>query len=193
MKNSTESGDSVLNQKAFKMNRNKSPSKKSVPVPLFIVEGFTEYNYITLLKELYSKDVKVKNCYGGGANTVLLKSDKILSNPEETGYYTSFVIIYDLDTDNPNYDALRSKVAAFDNVELLILDPCFENWLLLHLQDTNVKGTINCAKCVSALKKHIPNYKKDDFKLLKKYVTQKTYNHACSKQPIIGKVLKAYF
>lgn len=193
MKNSIELGDSVQNQKVFKMNRNKSPSKKSVPVPLFIVEGFTEYNYITLLKELYSKDVKVKNCYGGGANTVLLKSDKILSNPEETGYYTSFVIIYDLDTDNPNYDALRSKVAAFDNVELLILDPCFENWLLLHLQDTNVKGTINCAKCVSALKKHIPNYKKDDFKLLKKYVTQKTYNHACSKQPIIGKVLKAYF
>lgn len=122
-----------------------------------------------------------------------MKSDKILSNSEEASYYTSFVIIYDSDTDNPSYDALRNKVAAFSNVTLLILDPCFENWLLLHLQNTSVKGTINCAKCVSALKKHIPNYKKDDFKLLKKYVTEKTYNHACSKQSIIGKVLKAYF
>ena len=58
MKNSTELGDLVQNQKEFNMGeRKKSKSKYSVPVPLFIVEGYTEYNYIVLLKELYAKDI----------------------------------------------------------------------------------------------------------------------------------------
>jgi hypothetical protein len=184
----------VLNQEEFNMvHRKKSQPKKSVPVPLFIVEGFTEKNYIDILKGIYSENVVVKNCFGGGANTVLLKSDKILSDSEEISYYTSFVIIYDLDTDSPRYDVLRKKVETYPNVKLLILDPCFENWLLLHIRNNSIKGTMNCSKCISALKKHIPNYEKDDFKLLQKYVTKDTFSRACSSQPIIGKVLKEYF
>ncbi len=174
-------------------NRKKSQPKKSVPVPLFIVEGFTEYNYIVLLKKLYTKEVAVKNCFGGGANSVLLISDKLLSDKEESSYYFSFVIIYDLDTDNPKYDILRNKVNGFENVEMLILDPCFENWLLLHVHTKKVKNTFNCAKCITKLKKYIPNYEKDDFKQLGKYVSKVTFIDACDRQPTIGVVLKGYF
>lgn len=175
------------------INRKKSQSKKSISAPLFIVEGFTEKNYIDILKGIYAENVIVKNCFGGGANTVLLKSDEILSNSEEVSYYTSFVIIYDLDTDSPRYDVLRKKIEGYPNVKLLILDPCFENWFLLHIRKKNIKGTMNCDKCIAALKKLIPNYEKDDFKLLQKYVTKVSFNQACNSQPIIGKVLKEYF
>lgn len=175
------------------MKRKSSPRKRSVNVPLFIVEGHTEENYIKLLKKLYSKSVEVKNCYGGGANSVLLQSDKLLSDKDEASYYTSFVIMYDADTDNPKYNALRNKVEKTKDVKMLILDPCFENWFLVHVSNNKVKGTMNCDKCISALKKIIPNYEKDDYKLLEKYVNKDNFIQACNKQPLIGTTLKEYF
>jgi hypothetical protein len=175
------------------MERKRSHRKRSNNVPLFIVEGYTEENYIKLLRKLSSKSVVVKNCYGGGANSVLLQSDKLLSDKDEASYYTSFVIMYDVDTYNPKYDTLRNKVENTEGVKMLILDPCFENWLLVHVSKKKVSRTINCDKCISALKKYIPNYEKDDFKLLEKYVNNDNFVQACNKQPLIGATLKEYF
>ncbi len=173
------------------MKRKISPTKKSIEVPLFIVEGYTEENYIKILKIIYQKNVSILNCKGGGANSVLLKSDKIIN--EEADYYSSFVIIYDADTDNPKYDNLRTKIITSKNVNVIILDPCFENWLLLHISQKKVEKTNKCDKCIAKLKKSIPNYEKDDFQLLGKYVKSETFNQACKNQPEIGNILKKYF
>lgn len=88
------------------MKRKSSPRRKSINVPLFIVEGYTEKNYINILNKLYFKNLPIHNCEGGGANSVLLKSDEILSDKDESDYYSSFVIIYDLDTYNPHSNSL---------------------------------------------------------------------------------------
>ena len=101
--------------------------------------------------------------------------------------------MYDSDTDNPQYNKLRTKISTTENVKMLILDPCFENWLLVHVHDKKVKNTDDCDRCIFHLKKYIPNYEKRNFKLLEKYVNKETFNQACKKQPIIGKVFKEYF
>ena len=173
------------------MKRKSSFIKKSIRVPLFIVEGYTEENYIKILRIVFQKNVSVLNCRGGGAHSVLLLSDKIIG--DEDGYYSSFVIIYDADTDNPRYDNLRTKLSASKNAKVLILDPCFENWLLLHLSQKKVEKTNKCDKCIAKLKKSIPNYEKDDFQLLGKYVKSETFTQACNSQPEIGNILKEYF
>ncbi len=191
MRNSIELGDSVQNPKAFDMIKRKNSLKKtSIPVPLFIVEGYTEYNYINLIKKIYHKDVAIENCKGGGAKSVLLLSDRIIKNDEQ--YYESFVIMYDLDTYNRVDEPLKVSISAIEAVEILEFDPCFENWLLQHFQDKKIK-TADCSKCVDALEKHIPNYKKNDFKMLEKYINEGLFIQACDRQPIIGNVLKEYF
>jgi hypothetical protein len=172
------------------IKRKNSPKKKSIPVSLFIVEGYTEYNYINLLKKIYQLDVTIENCKGGGAKSVLLLSKETIKT--ESQYYKSFVIMYDLDTFNRTDEPLKTGISTTHNVEILEFDPCFENWLLQHFQDKKIK-TADCAKCVDALGKHIPNYKKNDFKMLERYITDTLFVQACERQPIIGNVLKEYF
>jgi hypothetical protein len=164
--------------------------KKSIPVSLFIVEGYTEYNYINLLRKIYQTDVAIENCKGGGARSVLLLSEKLIKNDEQ--YYESYVIMYDLDTYTRVDAPLKTKIQVSSTNKILEFDPCFENWLLQHFQDKKIK-TADCAKCIDALEKHIPNYKKNDFKMLEKYINDDVFVQACERQPIIGNVLKEYF
>ena len=172
------------------MKRKSSPRRKSINVPLFIVEGYTEENYIKTLQKIYDKSASIENCKGGGAKSVLLKAEDMIISEAE--YYNSFIIIYDLDTYSTLDEQLKSKIQNTDNVNILELDPCFENWLLLHFQSKKIK-TINCDKCIAALKKHISNYEKNNFRLLEKFVSDSTFNKACIKQPKVGNILKKYF
>ena len=172
------------------MKRKSSPRRKSINVPLFIVEGYTEENYIKTLQKIYDKSVSIENCKGGGAKSVLLKAEDMIVSEAE--YYNSFIIIYDLDTYSVIDEQLKSKIQNTDHVNILEFDPCFENWLLLHFQNKKIK-TVNCDKCIATLKKHIPNYEKNNFRQLEKFVDDSTFNKACDKQPEVGNILKKYF
>ena len=191
MKNFTELEDLVQNRRQFKtMKRKSSPRRKSINVPLFIVEGFTEENYLKTLQKIYDKSASIENCKGGGAKSVLLKAEELVMSEAE--YYNSFIIIYDLDTYSTIDEPLKNQIHSTDNVNILEFDPCFENWLLLHFQNKKIK-TLNCDKCIATLKKYIPNYEKNNFRLLEKFVNKDKFNLVCEKHPIIGKILKEYF
>lgn len=44
---------------------------------------------------------------------------------------------------------------------LVVSNPCFEYWLLLHFEETSkLKSLNNCGKCKTRLRKHLPNYRK---------------------------------
>ena len=61
------------------MARDKRPPRKSIRPYYFIVEGFTEENYLCLLKQLFKKSATLKNCKGGSANNVLSEAEKIIN------------------------------------------------------------------------------------------------------------------
>lgn len=61
-------------------NRKSRPLRKSKKFYYFIVEGFTEENYLKLLKKIYQKGEKIENCNGGSAKNVLNKARKIIRN-----------------------------------------------------------------------------------------------------------------
>jgi hypothetical protein len=60
------------------MARDKRSPRKSIRPYYFIVEGFTEENYLYLLKQLFKKSAIIKNCKGGSANNVLSEAEKII-------------------------------------------------------------------------------------------------------------------
>jgi hypothetical protein len=68
----------------------------AVLVPLFIVEGCTETNYIKLLNKLFEpqKAPKTHNCRGGSAKNILFEAEKKIREDN----YSSYVVIFDADT-----------------------------------------------------------------------------------------------
>ena len=60
--------------------RKKSINKKSNPVALFIVEGYTEENYVKILKQLYLQNVITENCLGGPSRKLKTKNNGSIPN-----------------------------------------------------------------------------------------------------------------
>jgi len=51
-----------------------------------------------------------------------------------------------------------TKLRSIINTELLLSNPCFEIWYLLHYQPQNAE--LSSSRCLSELEKHINGYKK---------------------------------
>jgi RloB-like protein len=152
------------------MKKKKTKSQSKQPSICFIVEGFTEMHYINVLCEFFEKTYKVHNCKGGGANGVLKAAADFIKINENT--YEKYLIVYDTDTRHQVLETVEKRedaLSTFDNVILYPLNPCFEYCLLSHFQQP--KGN-TCNKVIDFLKQnHIPNYEKNNFDQLKKYLT----------------------
>ena len=136
----------------------------------FLVEGKTEEHYINLLKKIYEKVVRVECCNGGGANGVLKYSKKYVAANE--GFFSDFIILYDEDTIAGEKESVNEHEKALDNlkpesVRRIVFNPCFEQWILWHFKK---KKENTCEKVTSVLKKHIPDYQKNDFEQIEKYI-----------------------
>lgn len=67
-----------------------------------------------------------------------------------------------VDKDNWTEDQLRELLKwakKSENYGFALSNPNFEYWLLLHFEDG--KGITNSQECLTRLKRHLPNYKKD--------------------------------
>ncbi len=136
----------------------------------FLVEGKTEEHYINLLKKIYEKVVRVECCNGGGANGVLKYSKKYVA--DNKGLFSDFIILYDEDTRARNIKIVEKREKELDSlkyseVKRIVFNPCFEQWILWHFKK---KKENTCEKVTSVLKKYIPDYQKNDFEQIEKYI-----------------------
>jgi hypothetical protein len=109
--------------------REKVPSRKMHRVVLVICEGETEANYVNLLRGWYKSPIKITSCVKGNRITQALvekckRELKISVNDQVDSF-----LMYDMDV--PNINEKLSKC----NATLLLSNPCFELWLLLHAKE----------------------------------------------------------
>ncbi len=152
---------------------------------LFIVEGCTETNYIRTLNAIFRCGYKVINCQGGGARGVLQQAKKIIKN--NVDIYSHFVVIFDSDADFNN-ENLKKEIKG----EIIICEPCFENWLLSHFQKPIFKQQ-KCENSIEILQKHIANYEKNKCNQLEKYISQGNFKIATENYIEIGKIFQKFY
>ena len=134
-------------------------------IALVICEGETEVGYINLLKTWYKSPIRIVSHIEGTKITPSLveKRTKELKISQWDKVHT--FLMYDMDVQAINEKLLKCKA------EMLLSNPCFEIWLLLHTKDQ--KAAIDTDALIKELKKSAPvwkNYSKSAFT-----DTQKTF------------------
>lgn len=170
--------------------RKPSKIKESKLVPLFIVEGCTETHYIKLLNKLFSPKIlpRPHNCKGGSAKAILHEAAKQI----EEDNYSSYVVIFDSDRYETSDKPKKEKLEQKENTDIVIFEPCFENWLLTHFEEQ--KSTHKkCEEYEKELEKYIPKYDKNDCVLIEKFVTKDKIEFAMKNHVEVAKVLKRYY
>jgi hypothetical protein len=175
--------------------REKPKKRQSNQVYCFIVEGYTEENYIKLLKKLYRKSGEIKNCKGGSARNVLEEAEKIIA--KEGDNFTGYIVWFDGDRYQPKEDLeLKNQVLAYKNgqfeVYVYTSQPCIENWLLAHFEPANL-SIQNCSDCENKLKTHIPKYEKNNCVQLERFIILENIPIAIANYPKIGEIPQKFF
>lgn len=138
--------------------REPSPSLRMRKIALVICEGETEVCYINLLKTWYKSPVRIVSHIEGTKITPSLveKRTKELKISQRDKVHT--FLMYDMDVQAINEKLQKCKA------EMLLSNPCFEIWLLLHAKDQ--KAAIETDALIKELKKSAPvwkNYSKSAF------------------------------
>ena len=163
--------------------REKAPDKRMRRIALVICEGETEVAYINLLKKWYKSPVRIVSHIDGAriSQTLVDKRTKELKISAFDKVNT--FLMYDMDV-----PAVNEKVMAC-NAELLLSNPCFEVWLLLHTKDQ--KSALSTDAAVKELKKSATvwsNYKKSVYTDTQKAFLKEHLHTAIER----AKALKAY-
>ncbi len=127
-------------------------------IALVICEGETEVCYINLLKTWYKSPIRIVSHIEGTKITPSLveKRTKELKISQWDKVHT--FLMYDMDVQAINEKLQKCKA------EMLLSNPCFEIWLLLHAKDQ--KAAIETDALIKELKKSAPvwkNYSKKAF------------------------------
>jgi hypothetical protein len=138
--------------------REPSPSLRMRKIALVICEGETEVCYINLLKTWYKSPIRIVSHIEGTKITPSLveKRTKELKISQWDKVHT--FLMYDMDVQAINEKLHKCKA------EMLLSNPCFEIWLLLHAKDQ--KAAIETDALIKELKKSAPvwkNYSKSAF------------------------------
>ncbi|MBR2630681.1 MAG: RloB domain-containing protein [Bacteroidaceae bacterium] len=138
--------------------REPARSMRMRKIALVICEGETEVGYINLLKTWYKSPIRIVSHIEGTKITPSLveKRAKELKISQWDKVHT--FLMYDMDVQAINEKLLKCKA------EMLLSNPCFEIWLLLHAKDQ--KAAIETDALVKELKKSAPvwkNYSKSAF------------------------------
>ena len=138
--------------------REPSPSLRMRKIALVICEGETEVCYINLLKTWYKSPIRIVSHIEGTKITPSLveKRTKELKISQLDKVHT--FLMYDMDVQAINQKLQKCKA------EMLLSNPCFEIWLLLHAKDQ--KTSIETDSLIKELKKSAPvwmNYSKTSF------------------------------
>lgn len=131
--------------------REPSPSMRMRKIALVICEGETEACYINLLKTWYKSPIRIVSHIEGTKITPSLvekRTDELkISRWDKVDAF----LMYDMDVQAINEKLQKCKA------ELLLSNPCFEIWLLLHAKDQ--KSAISSEALIKELKKCSPIWK----------------------------------
>ena len=128
--------------------REPSPSLRMRKIALVICEGETEVCYINLLKSWYKSPIRIISHIEGTKITPSLveKRTKELKISQWDKVHT--FLMYDMDVQAINEKLSKCKA------EMLLSNPCFEIWLLLHAKDQ--KAAIETDALIKELKEKRP-------------------------------------
>ena len=136
-------------------------------IALVICEGETEICYINLLKTWYKSPIRIVSHIEGTKITPSLVENRTRELKISPWDNVHTFLMYDMDVQAINEKLHKCKA------EMLLSNPCFEIWLLLHAKDQ--KTAINTDILIKELKKSAPvwkNYSKSAFT-----DTQKSFLH----------------
>jgi hypothetical protein len=138
--------------------REKTPSKRMRKIALVICEGETEVCYINLLKTWYKSPIRIVSHIEGTKITPSLVESRTRELKISPWDNVHTFLMYDMDVQAINEKLHKCKA------EMLLSNPCFEIWLLLHAKDQ--KSAIETDALIKELKKSAPvwkNYSKSAF------------------------------
>ena len=138
--------------------REKAPTKHMRRIALVICEGVTEENYINLLRKWYKSPIRIVSHIEGTKITKSLVENRTRELKISPWDKVRTFLMYDMDVAAINKKLLTCKA------EMLLSNPCFELWLLLHAKDQ--KTAISTDTLIQELKKsaHVwRNYSKSVF------------------------------
>ena len=138
--------------------REKTPSKRMRKIALVICEGETEVCYINLLKTWYKSPIRIVSHIEGTKITPSLVESRTRELKISPWDNVHTFLMYDMDVQAINEKLHKCKA------EMLLSNPCFEIWLLLHAKEQ--KAAINTDALIKELKKSAPvwkNYNKSAF------------------------------
>lgn len=138
--------------------REKAPNKRMRKIVLVICEGETEVCYINLLKMWYKSPIRIVSHIEGTKITPSLVEKRTKELKISQWDKVETFLMYDMDVPTINEKLQKCKA------EMLLSNPCFEIWLLLHSKDQ--KTAINTDTVVKELRKSAPvwkNYSKSAF------------------------------
>jgi len=125
--------------------------KKINPTYFVFCEGKTEERYIKYLRQKYRLPIIIDPKIAG--HNI---SDQYIKNYKK-GKFThpkdKNILVYDLDTKD-----IVARLQNIKNAELILSNPCFELWYLLHFQEQ--KNALCCNDCYEKLIKHNAKYSK---------------------------------
>lgn len=135
--------------------REKAPDKRMRKIALIICEGETEVEYLNLIRKWYKSPVRIVSRIEGARITQALvdKHERALKISARDKVNT--FLMYDMDV-----PAVNERIKAC-KAELLLSNPCFEIWLLLHAKDQ--KSALDSDAVRRELKRSAPvwnNYNK---------------------------------
>lgn len=155
-------------------SKRKRNTRKQCHVLLIICEGTTEENYFHNFNKREWRNITIKTPNTKNTDPKgLVKYAKAMRkkfNPDITW------CVFDINSHSQN-EIDKAYKNAGSNISIIISNPCFELWFLLHY--INVNDYLTKDDAINFLRKHISDYKKpnDIFHLISSN-TDKAINHA---------------
>lgn len=114
-------------------------------IALVICEGETEAGYLNLIRKWYKSPVRIISHIEGTSITQNLVDRHVRELKISGSDKVNTFLMYDMDV-----PTINEKLNAC-NAELLLSNPCFEIWLLLHVKDQ--KSALTSGAVLKELKK----------------------------------------
>jgi len=131
--------------------KRQSKGKEIRPTFFVFCEGETEETYVKFLRSRYRVPVEIDAKIAGNRITAKYISNykqQRLTHPKDKTF-----LIYDCDVQN-----IVDKLHKINKVSLILSNPCFELWYLLHFKNQTTE--ISSEDCISALTKNFKDYQK---------------------------------
>lgn len=135
--------------------RERMPQRQMKKVALVICEGETEAEYVNLVRRWYKSPIKIISRVEGAKITQSLIDKRIADIKISSSDKVDTFLMYDMDV-----PYVTEKLMQFKE-ELLLSNPCFEIWFLLHSKDQ--RSALSSDNTLKELKGSNPvwnNYKK---------------------------------